>query len=147
MKKNIPIWILSVAASLILSTGLLAQEKTEVTVKIKKDGKVVTDTTYQFDDMDEAKHALEMMDKDENVYVIKGDDDMKVEIRKILEEHDGEENAKVKVIVIKKGEDADCDHDKDHDYDEDHDHDKDHDVDLDHDEEVEVKVVKKKVKK
>ncbi len=68
MKKNIRFSILSIAAALFLSSGLLAQEKTEVTVKLKKDGKVVTDTTYLFDDMDEARHALEMMD------LVSGDD-------------------------------------------------------------------------
>ena len=40
----------------------MAQEKTEVTVKVKKNGKVVKDTTYQFEDEAEAKHALQMME-------------------------------------------------------------------------------------
>jgi len=265
MKKNIPIWILSIAASFILSTGLLAQEQTEVTVKIKKDGKVVTDTTYLFDDMDEAKHALEMMDlisgddihkenihynitsahtgsgeaktmvfisedgetteitefdgdsnvwvteedgdtqgkkvivmksddgatfdilvdedseggdvvktkevrvmvsgdedgnwtvvegdekmtdEDENVFIMKGDHEVKVKVMKIVEEEGDGEN--VKVIVITESGDVDCDHDEDHDEDCDHDHDEDcdhdhdEDCDHDHDEDVEVKVVKKK---
>ena len=62
MKRIIPFWILSAAASLILSTGLLAQEQVEVSVKVKKDGKVVKDTTYMFDDADEAKQAVKMMD-------------------------------------------------------------------------------------
>lgn len=61
MKKIIPFWILG-AAALILSTGLLAQEQVEVSVKVKKDGKVVKDTTYMFDDADEAKQAVKMMD-------------------------------------------------------------------------------------
>jgi len=62
MKKNIPLWIVSIVASLVLSAGLMAQEQTEVTVKVTKDGKVVKDTTYLFDDADEAKHAMQMMD-------------------------------------------------------------------------------------
>lgn len=57
-----PHWILSTAAALLLSAGLLAQEQVEVSVKVKKDGKVVTDTTYAFDDADQAKQALKMMD-------------------------------------------------------------------------------------
>ena len=239
MKKKIPFWILSIAASLILSTGLLAQEQIEMSIKVTKDGKVVKDTTYLFDDADKAKHAMKMMeivsgdephkehvtykyttahtgsgetktmvfisedgetteitefsgdsnvwvseeevdgkkvivikseddgdivkkkevkivvsgdeegnwtvvegeekmmDKDENVFIIKGDDDMKVEMKKIMEEYDGVEGANVKVIVIKKGGDLHEDHDKDCD----------HDEDSDHEEEIEVEVVKKKKKK
>ena len=77
-------------------------------------------------------------DKDENVFIMEGDDEVKMKVMKIMEEEgEGED---VKVIVIKKGE-KDCDHDKDHDHDEDCDHDKDQNVD--HDVEVDVKVVKK----
>jgi len=246
MKKNIPFWILSIAASLILSTGLLAQEQIEMSIKVTKDGKVVKDTTYLFDDADKAKHAMKMMeivsgdephkehvtykyttahtgsgeaktmvfisedgetteitefsgdsnvwvseeevdgkkvivmksedggdivkkkevkivvsgdeegnwtvvegeekmmDKDENVFIIKGDDDMKVEMKKIMEEYDGVEGANVKVIIIKKGGDLHEDHDKDCDHDKDHDKDCDHDEDSDHEKEIEVKVKKKK---
>lgn len=226
MKKIIPFWILSFAASLILSTGLLAQEQIEMSIKVTKDGKIVKDTTYLFDDTEEAKHAMKMMeivsgdephkehvtynyttshtgsgeaktmvfisedgetteitefsgdsnvwvseeevdgkkrevkvvvsgdedghwtvvegdekmmDKDEDVFIIKGDDDMKVEMKKIMEEYDGVEGANVKVIVIKKSGDLH----EDHDHDEDHDEDYDHDEDTDHEEEIEVKVKKK----
>ena len=256
MKKNIHYWILTTAAVLYLSTGLLAQDQIEMSVKVTKDGKLVKDTTYQFDDAEEAKHAMKMMeiisgdephkehvtynyttshagsgqskamvfisedgetteitefsgdsnvwvseeevdgkkvivmksedgntfdvlvdeenndgdkikkkevkvvvsgdkegnwtvvegdekmmDKDENVYIIKGDDDLKVEMKKIMEEYDDVEGANVKVIVIKKSGDLHEDHD------EDHDKDCDHDEDTDHEEEIEVKVVKKKQKK
>lgn len=41
---------------------MFAQEKTEVTILVKKDGKVVQDTTYQFEDPAEAKHAVKMME-------------------------------------------------------------------------------------
>lgn len=99
MKKNIPIWMLSIAASLILSTGLLAQEQTEVTIKVKKDGKVVTDTTYLFDDMDEAKHALEMMD------LVSGDDIHKEHIHyNITSAHAGSGEAKTMVFISEDGE-------------------------------------------
>jgi len=50
MKKIIPFWILSIAASLILSTGLQAQDQIEMSIKVTKDGEVVKDTTYLFDD-------------------------------------------------------------------------------------------------
>lgn len=74
----------------------------------------------------------DLVEIEENVYVIKGDDDLKVEMKKIMEEYDGAEGSNVKVIIIKesKDHDEDCDEDVDHDEDEDH--------------EVEVEVVKKK---
>lgn len=53
---------MSIVASIMFSAGLMAQEQTEVTIQIKKDGKVIQDTTYQFDDADEARHALMMME-------------------------------------------------------------------------------------
>jgi hypothetical protein len=260
MKKVLPHWITSIVAALFLSTGLVAQEQVEVSVQVTKDGKVVKDTTYLFEDASGAKHALKMMqvmsgdgehmehitynytsslpegrhsramvfisedgetteikeihedslawitekevdgdhvkvmkyrikegeephgekviimksedggsfdilldedsedvdvvkkkqvkvvvsddedirwhvegdemiyDRDDNVYIIKGDDDVKLKVMKIMEDEGDGEN--VKVIVIEKD-------DEDHDV----------DVDLDHDEDVDVKVVKKKIKK
>lgn len=53
---------MSLMATLVLSMSLIAQQKTEVTIKIKEDGKVIKDTTYQFEDADEARHALKMME-------------------------------------------------------------------------------------
>ncbi len=220
MKKKLQIATGILAASILLSAGILAQEKTEVSVVVKKDGKLIRDTTYFFEDASEATHALKMMelltgedihmehsgenhtkamvfisedgektelreykgdalewtgeeeekghivkkkeirvmvsddeegswtviegddklmDKDENVYVIEGDDDMKTEIIEILRDHDGQKDSNVKVIVLRKS--ADEEMDVDHDEDEDHDKEKDHEV------EVEVKVIKKNQKK
>lgn len=84
MKKLILHSILSLSAAFILSCGLVAQEKTEITIQVKKDGKVVQDTTYQFDDDAEAKHAVKMME------ILSGD-----------QKHDGEciKKKHVKVIV------------------------------------------------
>ena len=62
MKKRIPISTLSLVAALLFSTSLMAQETTEVTVKVTKDGKVVKDTTYVYDDDTKAKHAVKMME-------------------------------------------------------------------------------------
>ncbi len=99
MKKNTRFFILSIAAALFLSSGLLAQEKTEVTVKLKKDGKVVIDTTYLFDDMDEAKHALEMMD------LVSGDDIHKEHIHyNVTSAHAGSGEAKTMVFISEDGE-------------------------------------------
>jgi len=194
MKKQVHLSIWVLALSMIFSVGVLAQEKTEVSVQVKKDGKIVKDTTYQFEDASEAKHALKMMelfsgeelhkahlegdhskamvfisedgektelkefdgqhvvvmksedgstvdilldedeegnivkkkeikvrvsddenaswtvlesddiilDEEEDVYVIQGDDDVKTEIIKIMKEYDGEDDSNVKVIVVKK---------------------------------------------
>lgn len=49
-------------AAFILSAGLMAQEKTEVSIQVKKDGKVVKDTTYTYDDPAEAKHVWKMVE-------------------------------------------------------------------------------------
>lgn len=62
MKNKVSIRFLSMAAIVMFSSGLLAQEKAEVTIRIKKDGEVVKDTTYQFEDAAEAENALKMME-------------------------------------------------------------------------------------
>ncbi len=59
---------IGLTVAFLFSLSMVAQEKTEVTIKVKKDGKVVQDTTYQFDDADEAKHAVKMME------ILSGDD-------------------------------------------------------------------------
>lgn len=58
MKKHLQLSFILLA----LGAFLFAQEKTEVSIKVTKDGKVVKDTTYTFDDAAEAKHAIHMMD-------------------------------------------------------------------------------------
>ncbi len=47
---------------MIISMGVTAQKKTEMTIRIKEDGKVVKDTIYQFDDADQARHIVKMME-------------------------------------------------------------------------------------
>ena len=126
MRKRLPLLILSLAASVILSGGLLAQEKIDVSIKVTKNGELVQDTTYQFDDASEAKHAIKIIEvlsgesehlHGKHVVVVSSDDG------------DMSEDENVEVIVIKKQVDEEVDHDEDVD--------------------VEVKVVKKqkKVKK
>ncbi len=86
MKKHLQLS----AILLALGAFLFAQEKTEVSITVVKDGKVVKDTTYAFDDAKKAKKAVHMMDmmasgddemlfhnKDHNV-IIKHDGDMKM---------------------------------------------------------------------
>ncbi len=62
MKNRIPLYIASLSISFVFGMSLMAQEKTEVSVQVKKDGKVVKDTTYQFEDEAEAEHAIQIME-------------------------------------------------------------------------------------
>jgi len=118
MKKLNPISFLGLALAFVFSTSLIAQDKTEVSVQIKKEGRVIMDTTYQYNDDAEAKHAVKMME------IISGDcnhlkemvfisedgktkeikefhgEDVEIEVKEIIEEHGDKEN--VEVIVIKK---------------------------------------------
>jgi hypothetical protein len=99
MKKNTPFWILSIAASLILSTGLLAQDQIEMSIKVKKDGKLVKDTTYLFDDADEAKHAMKMME------IVSGDEPHKEHVTyNYTTTHAGSNHSKAMVFISEDGE-------------------------------------------
>lgn len=62
MKNRISLIFASLSIAFVFGMSLMAQEKTEVTVQVKKEGKVVKDTTYQFEDEAEAKHAIQMME-------------------------------------------------------------------------------------
>lgn len=62
MKKRIPVIFASLTLSFVFGLSLLAQETTELTIQVKKDGKVLKDTTYQFEDEAEAIHAMKMME-------------------------------------------------------------------------------------
>lgn len=113
MKKKIYVYTLGLAALFFVSTGLHAQdqqgmqkkqeqegmqEQIEVSVKVKKDGKVVKDTTYMFDDASEAKHAVKMME------VISGDDEHMEHITiDYTSAHKGGGEAKTMVFVSEDG--------------------------------------------
>jgi hypothetical protein len=62
MNKKICTPALTFAALLLLSSGLLAQDKTEVSILVKKNGEVIKDTTYQFNNASDAENALDMME-------------------------------------------------------------------------------------
>ena len=87
--------------------SLFAQEKTEVSVLVKNDGKVVSDTTYHFDDASEAKHALKMMEilsgDDEHMMVLKSGDGETIEILTDVDE-DGNIVKKKTVKVMVSGD-------------------------------------------
>lgn len=93
-------------AALLFSVGLMAQE-TSVTVKVEKDGKVVKDTTYIFEDDVQAEHALKMMD------IICSDDEHMMKVHKSMAEHHGE-HVKVMKYRVEDGEDVHVEHDGDH---------------------------------
>jgi len=99
MKKNIHYWVLSIAAALFLSTGLLAQDQIEMSIKVTKDGKLVKDTTYLFDDAEEAKHAMKMME------IVSGDEPHKEHITyNYTSTHSGNGHSKAMVFISEDGE-------------------------------------------
>lgn len=51
---------LFLVSGFFLTSALFAQEKAEITLIVKKDGKVVHDTTYAYDDAKKAKHVVKM---------------------------------------------------------------------------------------
>jgi hypothetical protein len=73
MKRLRKTSIALLAAAFLVTTTLFAQEATTVTVQVKREGKVVKDTTYRFDDPEEASHALKMME------VLSGDGEQMIE--------------------------------------------------------------------
>ena len=90
---------MSLVVALIFSAGLMAQEKTEVTIQIKKDGKVIKDTTYLFDDANDAEHVVKMME------VMSGmDADMEKIHYNYIMAHSGGKHANTMVFISKDGE-------------------------------------------
>jgi len=93
-----------IISALFFSMGLLAQQTT-VSVKIEKDGQVVKDTTYTFEDEIQAKHALKVMD------IMSGDsllwfsaeehDGDHVKVMKYRVEENGDEDDGQQVVIVK----------------------------------------------
>jgi len=84
-----------VIMTFVFSLGLSAQETT-VSVKVEKGGKVVKDTTYSFEDAEQAEHALMMMD------MMGADDEHMMEIHKVMSENHGA-HSKTMVFVSEDG--------------------------------------------
>lgn len=80
---------------LMLAITAIGQERAEVAVKILKDGKVVKDTIYQYDNLEEAKEAVKVMDIIASEKI--DEDDMKAMKVEIHEKHDG---ARKKLMMI-----------------------------------------------
>lgn len=99
MKRYIRFLSLGIAASFILSAGILAQDKVDVSIKVKKDGKVIQDTTYQFEDVSEARHAMKMME------VLSGDDKHMENVHyNYTSAHSGNGHSRAMVFISEDGE-------------------------------------------
>ncbi len=103
MKKRVPIFLASLSLTFVFGMSLMAQEKTEVTVQVKKDGKVVKDTTYQFEDEAEAKHAIQMME------VLSGEE-KHMEHYNYTIAHSGEGHSKAMVFISEDGKKTEIKH-------------------------------------
>jgi len=97
MKKRSALFIASLAMTFVFGISLLAQETTEITIQVKKDGKVVKDTTYQFEDASEAKHAMKMME------MLSGEE-KHMEHYEYTMAHSGEGHSKTMVFISEDGE-------------------------------------------
>jgi len=87
----------------VFGMSLVAQEKTEITVQVKKDGKVVKDTTYQFEDEAEAKHAIQMME------VLSGEEKHMGHYNYTMA-HSGEGHSKTMVFISEDGKKTEIKH-------------------------------------
>ncbi len=91
--------IMSLLLVSVFVAGIRAQEKTEVSIQVKKDGKVVKDTTYLFDDDQEAKHVMKMVE------VMSGmDEDMEDMHYNYTMTHSGGEHGEAMVFISKDGD-------------------------------------------
>jgi hypothetical protein len=97
MKRYIPFLLSVLVAVFFIATVLQAQDQTEVTIRVKKDGKVVKDTTYQFENETDAKDAVEIFE------VLSGEGPHKTGFNYTVA-HNGGEDAKTMVFVSKDGE-------------------------------------------
>ncbi len=103
MKNRIPLFMASLSLMFVFGMSLVAQEKTEITVQVKKDGKVVKDTTYQFEDEAEAKHAIQMME------VLSGEEKHMGHYNYTMA-HSGEGHSKTMVFISEDGKKTEIKH-------------------------------------
>jgi hypothetical protein len=95
MKTLIPKLIPVMIAAFLFSVNLMAQ-KTTVSVKVEKDGKVLKDTIHTFEDEEQAEHAMKMMD------IMCEDDGHMMKVHKSMSEHHGG-HSKMMVVVSEDG--------------------------------------------
>jgi len=117
MKKIYLYTVAVMVAAFLFSIALSAQQAT-VKVRVEKEGKVVKDTTYQFDDAEQAEHAVKVMEvmseheehlmkhefesgdhpHGEHVMVIKSGNEEDIEVH-VGEDGDCGHKKKIKVMV------------------------------------------------
>jgi hypothetical protein len=86
-----------------LTATVIAQDQTEVTIQVKKDGKIVKDTTYQFENDADAKHAVKMFE------MLSGEGPHEMEFNYTMAHSEGE-HTKAMVFVSKDGEKTEIKH-------------------------------------
>ncbi len=115
MKRSVRPLFIGLASSFFLTAGIFAQEKTEVTVQIKKDGKIVKDTTYRFDSEADAIQSLKIWEvmegegDDNNTMVFVSKDGEKTEIKhmkgdSLMWVSEGDHPGGEHVVVVTSGE-------------------------------------------
>lgn len=97
MKKATGIFLSGFVALFLLAAATFAQETTEITVQVKKDGKVLKDTTYHFEDETDAKHVIKMVE------MLSGDGLKELEYNYTTALSD-DSDSKVMVVISKDGE-------------------------------------------
>lgn len=109
MKRAIQVFLSGFMILFLLVSVTFAQETTEVTVQVKKDGKVMKDTTYHFKNETDAKDAVTMLEMlsgaNTDIKEMTGDSLVWVSERK------GKEGpVKVMKYKVEKGDDSGEDH-------------------------------------
>jgi hypothetical protein len=97
MKKLILSSLSIFALLFMMVQSIEAQDQTEVTIQVKKDGKVVKDTTYRYDSDTDARHAVEMFE------MISSEGEYEMDFNYTMAHDDGA-HAKTMVFVSKDGE-------------------------------------------
>jgi len=96
MKKIKHFTVAAIIFTTLFSLTLSAQEKATVIVKVKKEGKVVRDTSFQFEDASQVEHALKIMK------ALSGEGEHVVKVQKHKGEAHGSHSSNF-VYVTKKG--------------------------------------------
>ncbi len=96
--KRKPLTAISLLAFILFLAGtVLAQDNTEVTIQVKRDGKVLRDTTYMFEEEADATNAVELFE------MLNGEDPHKAGFHYTMA-HAGGEHSKAMVFVSEDGE-------------------------------------------
>jgi hypothetical protein len=95
--------LLALMAMAMFTLSVSAQE-TKVTIKVEKDGEIIKDTSYTYDDSQDAEHAMEMIE------LLSDDNGHTVTIHKEMKEHLEGEEMKVMKYHVEVGDESDGEH-------------------------------------